>query len=197
MHQRFSPLAATGVLAFVLLSACSSDEPTESGATSDSTTAETSAAPSEEASATPSEEDATGSTGSADTTERTGSAEGAAVIETADTDLGTILVDDAGLTLYVFTQDLPGESLCVEECLEAWPVLEGEATAGDGVDSELLGSIEREDGTVQTTYAESPLYYFVEDARPGDVSGQDVGEVWYVVSPEGEPVTEVPAPSEG
>lgn len=188
MHPRISPLAAPCVLTVVLLAACSSDEPAESGPTPDSTSDSTSSATTEEASAAPS---------AAVTAEPTGSTEANPVIETADSDLGTILVDDAGLTLYVFTQDSPGESVCVAECLEAWQVVEGEPTAGDGVDSSLLGSIERDDGTVQATYAESPLYSYIDDFRPGDLVGQDVGQVWYVVSPAGEPITEVPAPSEG
>lgn len=194
MQHRLSPLAVTGALAAVLLTGCSSDEPAETSSAPDSTsdnTTESARTPdraTEETSAAPPEEDAT---------EGTGTAEGAALVETADSDLGTILVDGTGMTLYVFTQDPPGESVCIEECLEAWPILQGEPTAGDGVDSSLMSSFEREDGTVQATYADWPLYSYVDDFRPGDLAGQDVAEVWYVVSPEGGPITDVPAPSEG
>ena len=31
-----------------------------------------------------------------------------------------------------------------------------------------------------------PLYYFAADETADDVNGQGVGDVWYVVSPEGE-----------
>lgn len=188
MKHRIGPLAATGLLGAVLLTACSADEAAETEPTVDATSDTPVGEATNQTSAGPPADD---------TTERTGSAEGAATIETADSDLGTILVDDAGKTLYLFTQDRPGESLCIEECLEAWQVLEGEPTAGDGVDSSLLGSIEREDGTVQATYDDWPLYSYVDDFRPGDLAGQDVAEVWYVVSPEGGPITDVPAPSEG
>ncbi|WP_159621669.1 hypothetical protein [Ruania rhizosphaerae] len=110
----------------------------------------------------------------------------AGTVATAETDLGTILVDGEGMTLYLFTNDEPGVSNCEGECIENWPALEGEPEAGDGVDAALLGSIERSDGTVQATYNDWPLYYWVQDSAPGDTTGQGVNDVWYVVSPEGE-----------
>jgi predicted lipoprotein with Yx(FWY)xxD motif len=57
------------------------------------------------------------------------------------------------------------------------------------VDASLLGTTDRTDGTVQVTYNGWPLYYYEEDKAPGDVVGQDVGGVWFVVSAEGEQVT--------
>ena len=51
-----------------------------------------------------------------------------------------------------------------------------------------LGTTTRTDGTVQVTYNGWPLYYYVKDKAPGDVTGQDVGGVWYVVSAAGEQV---------
>lgn len=113
-------------------------------------------------------------------------------VTTADTELGAVLVDGQGMTLYLFTQDSPGQSACEGECLEAWPPLEGEPVAGEGVDEALLGSIERSDGTVQASYADWPLYYFAQDAEPGDVTGQGVNDVWWVLDPSGEPVETMP-----
>ena len=57
--------------------------------------------------------------------------------------------------------------------------------AGDGLDSELLGSAPRNDGTEQATYNGWPLYYFVNDAVPGDVNGQGVNDVWDLLDPVG------------
>ena len=59
-------------------------------------------------------------------------ATGAATVATASTDLGTILVDGAGMTLYMFTKDTQGsgKSTCEGECLAAWPPLVGMPTAG-------------------------------------------------------------------
>ena len=60
--------------------------------------------------------------------------------------------------------------------------------AGDGVDGSLLGTTERDDGTTQVTYDGQPLYVFASDAAPGDTNGQGVGEVWFVVGPDGKTI---------
>jgi predicted lipoprotein with Yx(FWY)xxD motif len=113
-----------------------------------------------------------------------------AVVAAAQGELGTFLTDADGRTLYLFTNDAPGVSSCSAECLAAWPALltGGGPVAGDGVDAALLGTTTREDGGVQVTYAGWPLYRFAGDAAPGDVAGQGVNDVWFVVSPAGEPV---------
>ncbi|GAA4287040.1 hypothetical protein [Georgenia daeguensis] len=130
------------------------------------------------------------STGTADATD--GSADAATTLGLADTDLGEIVVDGEGMTLYMFTKDSPGTSACEGDCLVAWPPLEGEPTAGEGLDEALLGSIERSDGTVQATYNDWPLYYWQNDAAPGDTTGQNVNEVWFVLGADGEPITTAP-----
>lgn len=103
-------------------------------------------------------------------------------------DLGEFLVDAEGMTLYMFTEDTENTSNCYDDCAEAWPPLltEGEPTLGEGLDAALVSTTERTDGTVQVTYGGWPLYYWVQDAAPGDTTGQNVGEVWFVVSPAGE-----------
>ena len=63
-----------------------------------------------------------------------------------------------------------------------------EAMAGEGVDATLLGTITRDDGSTQVTYNGWPLYYFQDDAAPGDTNGQGLGGVWFLVSPEGEAI---------
>jgi len=63
-----------------------------------------------------------------------------------------------------------------------------EATAGEGIDESLLGTVERDDGSTQTTYGGWPLYYFAADTAPGDLNGQGVGENWFVIDPSGEVV---------
>jgi predicted lipoprotein with Yx(FWY)xxD motif len=103
-------------------------------------------------------------------------------------DAGTILVDGAtGLTLYIFTKDTKdsGKSVCTGGCLDTWPALTvaaGETpTGGDGVTG-TLGTITREDdGSLQVTYNGLPLYFFKNDAEPGDLNG--VYENWETVAP--------------
>ena len=104
--------------------------------------------------------------------------------------LGSFLVDDKGMTLYLFTKDTPNTSNCYEKCATAWPPLltTGNPIAGEGVDASMLGTTTRTDGTTQVTYNGWPLYYYEKDKAPGDVVGQDVGDVWFVISPAGEQV---------
>lgn len=117
--------------------------------------------------------------------------------------LGSFLVDDKGMTLYLFTKDTPNTSNCYDKCATSWPplVTAGKPAVGNGVDASKLGTTTRKDGSVQVTYNGWPLYYFQKDKAPGDVTGQDVGSVWFVVSPAGDKVestakaTEAPASS--
>lgn len=103
---------------------------------------------------------------------------------------GQALVDGEGRSLYLFTNDTQnsGASSCSGDCLVEWPPLltDGDPVAGTGVDASLLGTITRDDGTTQVTYNGWPLYYFHEDAAPGDTNGQGLGGVWFLVTPTGE-----------
>ena len=115
-------------------------------------------------------------------------------VAVAASDLGEILVDAEGMTLYLFTKDSAGASACADACAETWPPLlaAGEPVAGDGADAALLGTIERDDapaGQLQVTYAGHPLYLYAPDAAPGDVTGHGVGDVWWAVAPDGEAVS--------
>jgi predicted lipoprotein with Yx(FWY)xxD motif len=115
---------------------------------------------------------------------------GATTVKTGETDLGTFLTDADGMTLYSFGADQDGESTCYDDCAASWPAVtvSGDPSAASGVDASKLGTTERTDGTVQVTYGGHPLYYFASDSAPGDTNGQGVGDVWYVVSPEGDPI---------
>ncbi len=101
--------------------------------------------------------------------------------------LGSFLADQDGYALYMFAKDVRGTSNCYDECLKAWPALltNGETTVGEGLIADLVGTTTRNDGAVQVTYNGWPLYYWEKDAMPGDVTGQGVGDVWWVVSAEG------------
>ena len=167
MNRSHHPLraAALGLLVAGLLSSCGTDDTGSTGTTPQEGT---------------SQSDTDGATGDQ--------------ITTASTAFGTFLVDDEGKTLYMFTQDSPGRSTCEGDCPAAWPPVPGEVVAGEGADQDLLGTIERSDGSTQATYADWPLYYFAQDQAAGDVKGQGVKDVWYVLTPEGEPIEKAPAP---
>ena len=113
-----------------------------------------------------------------------------AMVAVEDSDLGQIVVDAEGKTLYVFLADEGSDSTCYDDCEAAWPPLtvDGDPAAGEGIDAALLGTTEREDGSTQVTLDGHPLYYFASDETADDVNGQGVGDVWYVVSPEGEAI---------
>ena len=113
-----------------------------------------------------------------------------ATVAVEDSDLGELVVDAEGRTLYVFLADEGSESTCYDECEASWPPLtvEGDPVPGDGVDASLLGTTEREDGSTQVTLDGHPLYYFAADETPDDMNGQGVSDVWYVASPSGEAI---------
>ncbi|MGH8928440.1 MAG: COG4315 family predicted lipoprotein [Acidimicrobiia bacterium] len=125
----------------------------------------------------------------ADETTTTASEATGPAIVVAASDLGDILTDSDGRTLYLFTPDAQGDSTCYDACADNWPALTGEVSAGDGVDGSLLGTTTRTDGAVQVTYNGWPLYHFAADAAPGDVNGQGLNDVWYVVDATGNAIT--------
>ncbi len=132
----------------------------------------------------------------------TGMAEpaGDVALATADSDLGEIVVDGEGMTVYYFTNDEPGsgESSCTGECLAMWPPVhaDSEEPEVEGVTAEV-GTITGTDGELQVTVDDRPVYLYAGDSEPGDVTGQGVNDVWWVVAPDGAEITEVPTPGLG
>ena len=113
---------------------------------------------------------------------------------------GTYLVDGNGQSLYVLSSDSKDTSTCSGACAQAWPPLAvtGTPTAASGVAASLLGTIKRQDGTLQVTYNGLPLYTFVKDKASGDTNGEGVnahGGEWDLVSPYGESI-KPPAPGQ-
>lgn len=121
------------------------------------------------------------------TMERTGETMTLTVNESAP--YGEFVATMDGRPVYLFTADAHGESsACYDGCAEAWPPVTGEIEAGEGIDEALIGTISREDGTLQATYNGWPLYEFARDERNAAPQGQDVrsfGGEWYLVTPEG------------
>ncbi len=114
-----------------------------------------------------------------------------------DPTLGNILTDSKGMTIYVFLKDTPGTSNCYDQCAKAWPPLlvqSGAAlNAASGINAKL-GTTTRKDGTQQLTVNNMPVYDFIKDKKPGDVTGQGVGGVWFVLDTSGNLVkTPLPA----
>jgi predicted lipoprotein with Yx(FWY)xxD motif len=110
--------------------------------------------------------------------------------------LGTILADSQGKTLYLFEADKKDASSCYGACASTWPPAttgSSRPVGGPGVDAAKLATIMRSDGKLQLAYNGHPLYYYVKDTKLGDTTGEDIkafGADWYIVSPLGEKIGE-------
>ncbi|MEU9591382.1 SCO0930 family lipoprotein [Streptomyces sp. NPDC048219] len=102
-------------------------------------------------------------------------------------ELGELVTDGGGRTLYRFDQDTaqPPKTACEADCATTWPpVAADDAIAGEGIDKSLLGEVTRADGTRQLTIGGWPAYRYAKDAV-GEVKGQGVGGKWYALAPDG------------
>jgi predicted lipoprotein with Yx(FWY)xxD motif len=112
-----------------------------------------------------------------------------ATVQLATNDLGELVVDAEGMTLYGFTPDEPtGEPTCYDDCAAAWPPLtvDGAFTVGAGLDMADFSTATRTDGSTQLKLGIYPLYYFADDAAPGDTNGQGLQGIWFVIGADGE-----------
>ena len=105
---------------------------------------------------------------------------------------GTVIFTGQNRSIYLFARD-HRKSSCYGACAKAWPpvLTTGKPRAGAGVRAKLLGTVRRSDGTRQVTYNGHPLYHFVNDKKPGQITCQNVsqfGAKWLVVNPAGQAV---------
>jgi predicted lipoprotein with Yx(FWY)xxD motif len=122
-----------------------------------------------------------------------GNATGSTRVGVASSQLGRILVDSKGRTLYAFAKDKNGRSACSGSCAMYWPPLlaSGKVRAGHGVKASRLGTTKRGDGKLQVTYNRHPLYTFKLDKKAGQTNGEelnDFGGVWEGLSPTGKKI---------
>ena len=101
-------------------------------------------------------------------------------VEVSRTDLGRVLTDRGGMTLYTFDRDEAFESRCKATCAKNWPPLKARKK------DERIGrflAIERPDGSFQWTYGGMPLYRWIKDKEKGDTTGHGLAGVWRVATP--------------
>jgi predicted lipoprotein with Yx(FWY)xxD motif len=116
---------------------------------------------------------------------------------------GTYLTDAQGHSLYMFAADSAGRSACTGSCSTYWPPLVGSpgSPASTTVKGAMVGTITRDGGATQLTYAGHPLYRYVGDAKAGDTKGEGLnlsGGKWWLVDPAGTAIHgSAPAPSSG
>lgn len=109
------------------------------------------------------------------------------------------LTDGEGRALYLLEGEPEGRSTCHDACAEEWPPYTVEDTAragammGGPLRSDLVGTLQRDDGTTQLTYGGHAVYYYHGDEGAGQTRGHHVTDAWgewYLVTPEGEPLEE-------
>ena len=89
-----------------------------------------------------------------------------------------------GMTLYTFDKDTKGatKSACVDKCIENWPPFLAAAGAMAEGDWTIVDVVDKDGATKKMwAYDGWPLYLWVKDTKPGDVTGDGVGGVWHVV----------------
>lgn len=114
---------------------------------------------------------------------------GVSGLKVADTSLGKIVVSSTGMTVYQYAKDVKDSatSACTGGCLAAWPPVTTttDTPTLEGVTGQV-GTITTPEGAKQVTLNGLPLYYWAQDQAPGEVTGQGIQNVWYVVAPNGD-----------
>ncbi len=108
---------------------------------------------------------------------------GAAMAQTAPAKFTDgVLTGPNGMTLYTFDKDAAdsGKSVCNGPCATTWPPLMAADTDKAQGDYSV---ITRDDGKKQWALKGKPLYYWVKDSKPGDKTGDGVGNAWRLVKP--------------
>lgn len=101
-----------------------------------------------------------------------------APVKVYTTDSGKILANKDNMSLYTFSKDSKGISVCYEDCAANWPPL---AAQKDDKASAPFSVVARKDGTYQWAYQDQPLYSWIKDKQPGDITGDKINDVWYLV----------------
>src|SRR4051794_31596456 len=171
-RSRIGFLTAIGGIALVLAACSSSGSSTAASAAAPSAAAPSAAAPTTAASA-----GASAAAGGG----------GSLTLATGSGPVGTYLTGADGKTLYVFTKDSPNKSVCVDACAAKWPpvIVSGAAPAAPSGVTGALTTFARPDGSMQLAINGLPLYYYAPDTKAGDTTGQGVGGVWFIATPDG------------
>jgi predicted lipoprotein with Yx(FWY)xxD motif len=114
-------------------------------------------------------------------------------VKVRKTRYGRILTDGKGRAFYLFTKEKTRRAACYGECADAWPPFyaRGAVRAGTGVRQDGVGVTNRNGKRRQVTYNGHPLYYYVTDRAPGQVTCQNVteyGGTWLVLAPTGQAI---------
>ncbi|GGI27663.1 hypothetical protein [Pedobacter mendelii] len=102
-----------------------------------------------------------------------------------DVKFGTIITDNSGKTLYIFSNDVAGTPTCIGGCETVWPLYYSVDISTDmNINPADVGEITRADGRKQSTFKGYPLYYYQSDAAVGETKGDGIGGIWFVAKPD-------------
>jgi predicted lipoprotein with Yx(FWY)xxD motif len=117
---------------------------------------------------------------------RRGPAPAPITVEGMDTpELGVVLADLKGMTLYRFTAESGGKIACRGACLKTWKPLRVKADAALRLPPSIkgkLGRAARPDGTLQVTFDGWPLYTYRGDRQPADTFGNGKNGRWFAIT---------------
>ena len=109
----------------------------------------------------------------------------------AESEFGTILHDATGQPIYLFDAETSTRPECYDECAKSWPpvLTRGAPRAKGAVQSELLGTTRRTDGSTQISYAGHPLYFYAHEGKFQVLchNVDEFGGTWLAVQPSGKP----------
>lgn len=94
-----------------------------------------------------------------------------------------VVTNESGMSLYWWNNDVPGsgKSVCIGPCTLSWPPMVASADAKPAGDFSIIN---RDDGTRQWAYKGHPLYLWVNDAKPGDKTGDGFRNgLWHLARP--------------
>ena len=117
------------------------------------------------------------------------------VVRIVQTSGGPVIANSAGMTLYVFVNDLltTAPSACIGDCRNDWPpaMERGKVHVAAGITGRI-GTVERFGQGLQLTMDGRPLYTFSGD-KPGQIRGNGVGNLWWAMTPTGLSATSYPS----
>jgi predicted lipoprotein with Yx(FWY)xxD motif len=119
-----------------------------------------------------------------------------ASVRIAHTEVGPLVVNGSGDTVYMFVRDKHGKDEClkIKGCEKDWPAVTttGKPVAGPGLKKSLLGSIPylgKPKGTLrEVTYKGHPLHTYRFDTSRGSViniGNRQFGGAWYALNANG------------
>ncbi len=132
------------------------------------------------------------------TSPASGSPAAALTVGTATGSVGTFLAGSNGLTLYTKSGDTATSSTCTGACATSWPPLTaaaGQQIVGASDVTGTFATLTRADGSIQVTYNGLPLYYWVQDTKASDVTGQGVNGFSAALVSGGGSATPAPSPT--